>query len=130
MNVLKLHLVVGLAAALLLALPLPAFADTVTLVTHLEATDAEPDATGVASFEEDDVHRVFRVEVNHISSTDTVFVLVNGELVDEIDLDAHGSGQLVLSSYHTDVPELSDGDDVQIVDADGTILLEGTLVEI
>jgi hypothetical protein len=37
---------------------------------------------------------------------------------------------LILSSDSTEVPDLMDGDDVQIVDGDGTILLEGTLIEV
>jgi hypothetical protein len=125
----KASLVVGVAASLLLALPLPAFADTVSLSAGLVGTDAEPDASGSAFFLEDEHHRVFGVEVSDIVSTDTVFVLVNGEFVEEIDLDAHGSGHVVLSSYHTDVPGLSDGDEVEIVDADGNLLLVGTLAE-
>jgi hypothetical protein len=125
---LPVALLAGVAAfVLLLALPQPALAGTTSLTADLEPTDAAPDASGTASFEMDQHHSVFSVAVSYVPA-DTVDVYVNGEFVGSIDLDHTGSGHLVLSSYHVDVPELSEGDYIEIVDdTDGTLLLDGTL---
>lgn len=120
--------------ALLLALPLAAFAGTVRLGTHLKPTEYEPDASGAALFERHPGHKDpvlrLRVAVAGVASTDLVAVLVNGEFLDLIELSHAGGGHLDLSTAHGhDVPELQEGDIIQIVNAyDGeTLLLEGTL---
>jgi hypothetical protein len=126
----RLKLVLTLAAfALLVVLPAFARADEGTrLRATLTAVDGS-DASGRAEFRDqgDDGLRL-EIDVQAIDSTDTVVVLINGAFFDTIDLDENGSGRLRLESRNGDsVPDISSGDDIQIVDAtDGTPILEGT----
>lgn len=111
------------------ALPATVRADPtrVRLQTDLSATAAAPDAEGHARFESRPDRARFRVEVEEISVTSAVNVLVNGNLIGVITLD-NGFGELDLNSKDGDVvPILQAGDEVDIVDAaDGiTLLLSG-----
>jgi hypothetical protein len=118
---------------LALAVPANVRADDTHLGAHLIPTDVEPHATGTVQFADvfDSHHDEFLslvVKVAHITSTDEVFVLVNGHVLDVIELDHTGAGHLSLATAHgDDVPSLNEGDVIDIVDAHGTILLEGTL---
>src|SRR5205823_14258815 len=101
----------------------------VRLETDLTATAADPDAEGHARFESRSDRAQFRVEVEDISTATAVNVLVNGQLVGVITLQA-GAGELDLNTKDGDtVPMLHTGDEVEVVDAaDGaTLLLVGTL---
>jgi hypothetical protein len=67
--------------------------------------------------------------VEDIAATDQVVVLINGDAVGQIALDKTGAGLLDLNTESgDDVPQLQDGDEVDVVDAyDGTVLLTGIL---
>lgn len=111
------------------ALPTTVRADQtrVRLETDLSPTAAAPDAEGHARFESRPDRARFRVEVEEVSVTSAVNVLVNGNLVGVLILD-HGFGELDLNSRDGDaVPTLQAGDEVDLVDAaDGsTLLLSG-----
>ena len=116
------------AVGLLLVLPLAAYAD-VNLGAHLEPTDADPHASGFVQYSSQHDNRSIAVAVRHVTYSNLVMVLVNDEFLGFIHLDHTGSGHLSLSTFHHDeVPELSHGDVVDVVDAsDGTLLLEGVL---
>jgi hypothetical protein len=101
----------------------------VRLEAILSSTAADPDAEGRARFESRPDRAQFRVEVENISVTDTVDILVNGNLIATVSLD-NGFGELDLNTQDGDtVPALKAGDEVEVVDAtDGvTLILVGTL---
>jgi hypothetical protein len=132
MTLSRLNLLLGLATlTLFTCLTATVLADQtrVRLETDLTPTAAAPDAEGHARFESRPDRARFRVEVEDVSVTDAVDVLVNGNLIGVITLD-NGFGELELNSKDGDtVPLLQAGDEVDIVDdADGTtLLLSGVL---
>jgi hypothetical protein len=130
MRITKKKLLAGLtAAALLMAGPAGLTAGPPCMLAELYAACAEPWASGEAvwCFNESIHHpeASFTVEVEDIGSTDTVYVLLNGDLIGEICL-TDGAGELVLDTVAGDeVPDVSPGDEVTIVDLDRTVLLRG-----
>jgi plastocyanin len=102
----------------------------VELAATLTAGDADPDATGAASFEMRPNRSSFSVAVAVVSSTAAVDVFVNGNPIGTIALDCSGSGALLLDSQQGDtIPQLQAGDEVEVYDAadDTTLILIGTL---
>lgn len=122
--------VVG-AIVMVLAMPLSVFADPGILSADLQPTPHEPHASGSVEFQShSDGSLRLSVAVAHVASTQTVAVLINGDIFDFIELDHTGAGHLFLNTDHgDDVPELGEGDVIQIVDAFDAhaVLLEGTL---
>jgi hypothetical protein len=119
-------------AALLLALPaaLPARdggRDEVRLQAALDPTDAAPGASGEARFESRTDRRELRVDVDNVDA-DEADVFVNGYFIGLIVLDEEGSGRLELRTEDGDrVPQLQAGDEVEVTDDLGTLLLTGVL---
>jgi plastocyanin len=104
--------------------------DPVVLQGALVAADADPDATGAASFHMVPYRSMFDVTVQGVVSTTGVHVFVNGNFVGPIGLDAAGNGVLHLNTDNGDtVPALHDGDEVEIYDAadDATLILIGNV---
>jgi hypothetical protein len=117
-------------AALLLALPsaLPARdggRDEVRLQATLDATNADPGAQGEARFESRSDRRELRIDVENVDA-DEVDVFLNGHFRGTIVLDEEGSGRLELRTEDGDrVPFLQDGDEVDLTDDNGVLLLSG-----
>jgi hypothetical protein len=120
---------------MVLAIPGAVFADPGTFFAHLHPSHHFPHASGSAEFQNDPHHDILSlsVSIENVFHTPTVAVLINGELLDFIDLDDTGSGQLFLSTAHgDDVPDLGSGDRVRIVDAmDGhAVIVKGRFNEV
>ncbi len=98
------------------------------LEVRLDATAADPLASGTAKFEMRDDRTRLSVEVQDVASSGPLDVKVNGSSVGSITLVA-GGGDLNLDSRDGDtVPSLSSGALVEVFDAGGTKILSGTLV--
>ena len=110
----------------------------VRLSARLVPTSADPRASGDAQFQsqtnrDGTVQRQFDVQVQDVSSADSVRVLVNGVQVGPV-VKIGGyrrGGELKLDTNNGDtVPAMKAGDVVQVVNAaNGTLILQGTLQE-
>jgi len=108
----------------------------VRLEARLVPTSADPKASGDAQFQsqqnrDSTVRRQFDVNVQDVSSADSVRVLVNGAQVGPV-IKIGGyrrGGELKLDTDNGDVvPVLKAGDVVRVVNAaNGTLILQGTL---
>jgi hypothetical protein len=122
-------LLAAVGAAVFLALPLGALADTGTFEAHLRPNRHLPHASGLAEFDHNPYHDTLTltVTVQNAAPLTTAAVVIDGNVVGSFNLDHTGSGHFGLSSLHGDeVPDLGQGDKVAIVDAHtGAVLLKG-----
>jgi hypothetical protein len=137
----RLFVLASLAAVtifLFAAQAVDAHGNDVKLEAKLVPTAADPKASGDAQFQSEQnrdgtIRRQFEVNIQDVSSADSVRVLVNGAQVGPV-IKIGGyrrGGELKLDTENGDVvPVLKAGDVVQVVNAaNGTLILQGTLVE-
>ncbi len=105
--------------------------DPVILSGPLASQDTDdPDAVGQASFVMRPDRSTLSVAVSGVISTTSLDVFVNGNLIGSITLDCNGNGELDLNTDNgDDVPNLQDGDEIEIYDAadDVTLILLGNV---
>ncbi len=91
----------------------------------LVGTDIQPNATGLTTFRAQSTTRGLEVAVDAVDLTDTVWVLVNGDIVAQITIIATRGGGGIETCRGDDVPDVQSGDLIEIADADGNVLLWG-----
>src|SRR5262249_14280206 len=106
------------------------------LSAALAGTDADPGAFGGAAFRNRGNSTVLEVEVQDVTYSADVLVVLNGEVIAELFL-VDGAGAVELEAEHigtvfyyqppqTPPIPVADGDEIDIIDAsDGTLLLAG-----
>jgi hypothetical protein len=140
-NIWKYALMGLMTLALLVLVPPSAFSDDqgggggggegggggggVEMQAVLVGTDIQPDATGLATFRARSTTRGLEVTVDAVDLTDTVWVLVNGDIVAQITIIATRGGGGIETRRGDDVPDIQPGDLIEIADADGNVLLWG-----
>jgi hypothetical protein len=124
MNMKRCLLAAVAATAAVASLPSSVYAEDVQAI--LMGTDVQPNATGVATYR---VHggrgRGLEVSVSGVDLTDTVWVLVNGDIVAQIAIVGTRGGAGLETARGDDVPDIQPGDVIEIADEDGTVLLSG-----
>jgi hypothetical protein len=107
-----------------------------TLSASLAGTDADPGAFGGATFRDRGRSAVLEIEVQDVTYSDDVLVVLNGEVISELFLE-DGAGAVELEAEHIgtvfyyqppqDAPiPVEAGDEINVIDAnDGTVLLVG-----
>ncbi|WP_457652693.1 hypothetical protein [Rhodocaloribacter sp.] len=105
----------------------------VRLEVGLNATDADPLASGKAKFESrtDRDRSRFSTEVEDVSLDGDGEVVVSRDGVEVLRatiMIANGFGDLNMDSRRDDVPAMLEGDLVEVFNADGVLILSATLV--
>jgi hypothetical protein len=115
------------ALALLFILPATALAYGVILQGDLMgATATSGHGTVYYKGNEKLTHASLRINLESVLNVDTVLVVIHGQPVATIALDANGNGSLHLATAHGDsIPALQAGDVVDIYSANGRVLLKG-----
>ncbi len=113
--------------------PVSGAAERVRLEAKLNATDADPLASGKGKFESrtDRDRSRFSTEVEDVSVDGDGEVVVSRdgvELLRATIMVAGGFGDLNLDSRRDDVPAMLEGDLVEVFNADGVLILSATLV--
>lgn len=91
----------------------------------LTGTDIQPNATGLATFRSQATNRGLEVSVDGVDLTDTVWVLVNGDIVAQIPIIVTRGGGGIETRRGDDVPDIQSGDLIEITDDNGDVLLWG-----
>ncbi|RMF54050.1 MAG: hypothetical protein D6746_14925 [Bacteroidetes bacterium] len=112
--------------------PVPAALDRVRLEGELSATSTDPLASGKAKYEArtDRNRSRFSTEVEDVSVDGEGEVVVSRdgtELMRATISIVNGFGDLNMSSRRDDIPEMLSGDLVEVYNADGVLILSGTL---
>jgi hypothetical protein len=118
-------LLAGLAAFVAVAVFSPTgFAEEIQAV--LTGTEVQPDASGLASYRVSGGRgRGLEITVDGVDLTDSVYVLLNGDIIAQIALVGTRGGVGLETRRGDHVPEIQPGDVIEIADLAGTILLRG-----
>ena len=96
------------------------------LQAALVGTEVQPDATGLARYRNQGSRgRGLEVIVEGVDLTDTVWVIINGNIVAQIAIIGTRGGGGIETRRGDQVPDIQVGDVIEIADENGTILLRG-----